>query len=75
MVLRVMDNGSGIPEGERDRIFEPHFTTKTSGMGLGLGIVKAIAEAGGGAVQLEQTGPEGTTFALILPVLNPSMTT
>lgn len=73
MVIRVVDNGTGIDEEQRDRIFEPHFTTKTSGMGLGLGIVKAIVEAGGGEVILEHTGPEGTTFALILPALTPSI--
>ena len=64
----IADNGSGIALDQQDRIFEPQFTTKTSGMGLGLGIVKAIAESLGGRVSLLKTSPSGSTFGLFLPL-------
>ena len=68
LAFLVADNGSGIAVDQQDRIFEPHFTTKTSGMGLGLGIVKAIAESLGGRVELLSTGAAGSTFGLFLPI-------
>jgi len=58
----VEDNGAGIPETLQERIFEPTFTTKTSGMGLGLSMVKSIAEAYGGAVEFESVPNKTTRF-------------
>lgn len=67
-VLSVTDNGTGIPEEVRDRIFDPSFTTKSSGMGLGLAMVKRIAEQARGRVWFETAGERGTTFRLLLPL-------
>jgi signal transduction histidine kinase len=67
VLLSVADNGSGIPDHVRDRIFTPSFTTKSSGMGLGLAMVKRIAEQAGGSVRFSSS-LEGTTFVLELPL-------
>ena len=66
--ISVTDNGVGVPEGNRDCIFEPQFTTKTSGMGLGLGMVKNIVEAYGGNITLESSEEE-TTFKVLFPAI------
>lgn len=63
----VEDNGAGIPETLQERIFEPTFTTKTSGMGLGLSMVKSIAEAYGGAVEFESVPNKTTRFIVRFP--------
>ena len=62
-----MDNGSGIPSEIKDKIFEPRFTTKTSGMGLGLGIVKNIIESHNGSIDYISKIDKGTTFTIIIP--------
>jgi two-component system, LuxR family, sensor kinase FixL len=62
IVLRVTDNGPGIPEGIRSCLFEPFQTTKAAGMGMGLAISQTIAEAHDGRLGVERTGPEGTSF-------------
>ena len=62
-----MDNGNGIPDQIKDKIFEPKFTTKTSGMGLGLGIVKSIIESHGGEIHYVSKKNKGTTFTITLP--------
>lgn len=61
VVISVTDNGTGVPEENRTCIFEPQFTTKTSGMGLGLGMVKNIVETYGGTITLDSS-EEKTTF-------------
>ena len=66
--VTVKDNGIGIPDNERDRIFTPNFTTKTGGMGLGLAMVKNIVESCGGSVRFESRPDESTVFYLLLPV-------
>lgn len=63
----VVDNGEGVPEALRDRIFEPTFTTKTSGMGLGLSMVKSIVETYGGSVGFESSPGVDTRFEVRLP--------
>ena len=66
-VIEVRDSGPGVDPEIRDRIFEPFFSTKTSGSGLGLALVKKIAEDHGGGVALESGGREGTRAILWLP--------
>ncbi len=63
--IAIQDNGKGIPEEIRDRIFEPNFTTKTSGMGLGLAITKNIIEHFNGTISFV-TDANGTTFRIEL---------
>jgi len=65
--LTVQDNGRGIPEEELDRIFDPFYTTRSEGMGLGLAIVNNIVEAHGGFVDVESRPGRGTTFVLSIP--------
>lgn len=67
--ITVTDNGTGVPEENRDFIFEPQFTTKSSGMGLGLGMVKNIVEAYGGTITLKST-IEKTTFQVRFPAID-----
>jgi two-component system nitrogen regulation sensor histidine kinase NtrY len=70
-IAEVSDNGTGIPAEIRDRIFTPSFTTKSSGMGLGLAMVKRIVEQAGGSVRFESREQEGTTFFVVLPLSLP----
>jgi len=66
--ISVRDSGPGIPEDIIDKVWEPYFTTKGSeGTGLGLAMVKPILEAHGGFVAVE-TGSNGTTFNIYLPI-------
>jgi signal transduction histidine kinase len=51
----------------KEKLFQPNFTTKTSGMGLGLAVVKQIITARGGSIFFESTLNEGTTFWITLP--------
>lgn len=64
--LTVTDHGDGIDDDLRSRIFEPFFTTRPQGTGLGLAVVRSVAEAHGGEV-LVDSGPGGTTFAICIP--------
>ena len=64
--ILVIDNGPGVPPQVRNRIFEPFFTTRTRGTGIGLSIVKSVAEAHGGSVRLAETD-RGATFVIDLP--------
>ncbi|MEZ4739258.1 MAG: ATP-binding protein [Flavobacteriales bacterium] len=66
--VEVEDNGEGIPEDARERIFSPSFTTKTRGMGLGLAMVKRIVENAGGTVRFATTEGERTSFFVSLPL-------
>ena len=63
----ITDNGSGISKQAITKIFDPFYTTKAEGMGMGLAICHSIMEKNGGTLSLHQTGPAGTTFALTLP--------
>ncbi len=69
-VIRISDNGGGIPIEIRERVFEPNFTTKTSGSGLGLAICKKIIEAHDGDIRFETVDNEGTEFFVELPLAN-----
>jgi len=66
--IEVVDNGKGISEENKDRIFEPKFTTKTSGMGLGLAIIKNIIENYNGTITFETETNKGTTFYVSFPI-------
>ena len=65
--IRFIDNGIGIPESIQSKVFEPKFTTKTKGMGLGLGIVKNIIDSHNGTIKYE-TGKRGTTFLVTFKI-------
>ena len=67
VLILVSDNGVGIAEENKAKIFEPKFTTKTSGMGLGLGMVKNIVETYNGSITFTSNPSEGTTFKVTLP--------
>ena len=68
--IEVIDNGCGISEEETERIFTPHFTTKSSGSGIGLSLVKQIVEKHGGIISFESNINKGTTFRLELPTVD-----
>jgi two-component system NtrC family sensor kinase len=67
--ITVADNGPGIPESVRKRIFEPYFTTKPVGMGTGVGLAVClgIVEAHGGTLTVESSHGTGTVFTIMLP--------
>ena len=66
--ISITDNGKGIPEDLQSKLFTPSFTTKSSGMGLGLSIVKNIIESFGGNITFKTKVNHGTTFVFELPV-------
>jgi len=66
--VSVTDTGGGIPQEQINRIFEPFYTTKKKGTGLGLMIVQRIVRAHGGRIELESHVGSGTTFRLWLPL-------
>jgi two-component system nitrogen regulation sensor histidine kinase NtrY len=68
--IRVRDNGVGISAEQGDQIFEPRFTTKTKGMGLGLAMVKKIVDSFNGKIWFESEPNKGTTFFVNIPSLN-----
>jgi PAS domain S-box-containing protein len=66
--LDFTDTGIGIPPENIEKIFEPLFSTKTKGIGLGLTISKMLAEANGGKIKVKSTEKKGATFSLYLPL-------
>ncbi len=67
IVLTVSDNGNGVSDENKSKVFEPKFTTKTSGMGLGLPMIKNIVETYGGSITFVSQENEGTTFTVTFP--------
>lgn len=65
--LAVIDRGSGINAEQREHIFNPFFTTKSSGVGLGLAIVSKIVDEHGGVITVESEKGEGSVFRILLP--------
>jgi signal transduction histidine kinase len=63
----VHDNGPGIAPSIQSRVCEPFFSTRAAGTGLGLAVVKTVAEAHGGALALHSTPERGTSFELGVP--------
>ncbi len=68
VIISVSDNGSGIPEALQEKLFTPNFTTKSSGMGLGLSIVKKYVEGANGRIWFESEADKGTTFHIEFPL-------
>ena len=70
--IDITDNGNGIPDDIRDKIFQPFFTTKPTGQGTGLGLSLAFesVKAHGGTLEVESIQGIGTTFTIKLPILN-----
>ena len=67
VLVSVSDNGSGISEENKDKVFEPKFTTKSSGMGLGLAMVKNIVETYNGSIDFVSKQNKGTIFNVRFP--------
>lgn len=65
--VRIADSGAGIPKNMQTRIFEPFFTSKPKGMGMGLSVCRRLMEAHGGSIVLEDTDKGGASFLLRLP--------
>ncbi|MEE8449275.1 MAG: ATP-binding protein [Thermodesulfobacteriota bacterium] len=68
VTVEVKDNGCGLPPGDRARLFEPYFSTKDSGMGLGLAIVNNIVADHNGYVKIADNQPRGTVITIELPI-------
>jgi signal transduction histidine kinase len=64
--ISITDNGVGIPKNSKNNLFVPNFTTKTTGMGLGLAMVKNIIDGIGGQIWFESEENKGTTFFILL---------
>ena len=67
ILIRFSDNGAGIPNTDRDKLFLPHFTTKKRGTGLGLAIVSRIVADHGGTITVKNNRPHGTIFEIQIP--------
>ena len=67
VLIEITDNGVGIDSGTRDKLFVPNFTTKNTGMGLGLAISKNIIELSGGSISFQSEQNIGTTFTIAIP--------
>ncbi len=69
VLVSVADNGSGIPDSLHDKMFTPNFTTKSSGMGLGLSIVRRYVESASGRIWFESEADKGSVFYIEYPLL------
>src|SRR5262249_43936633 len=69
VIIQVRDTGAGIAAEDRERIFQPYFTTKRHGTGLGLFVTKKLVQDHGGSIEFASTPGEGTTFTIRLPVM------
>jgi len=63
----ISDNGCGIPEEKRETVFEPFYTTKASGIGLGLPIARKIIEQHRGTIRVKENAAKGTSFEILIP--------
>jgi signal transduction histidine kinase len=68
VMLEVEDNGPGIPTDVQDRLFDPFYSTKEQGTGLGLPIARRIIEKHGGDLQFESEPGQGALFRIVLPL-------
>jgi two-component system nitrogen regulation sensor histidine kinase NtrY len=69
VIVEVLDTGPGIPQAQKNRIFEPYFTTREQGTGLGLAIVSSIVADHGGSIRVFDNVPRGTRMLIEFPVL------
>ncbi len=74
VIVSVVDDGIGLTDEQLPRMFEPFYTTKPEGMGLGLAICQTIMNAHDGTVNVERNAGKGTTFSFSLPALPPDQT-
>jgi signal transduction histidine kinase len=65
--ISIKDSGVGMPEGLREKIYDPFFTTKSNGTGLGLSIVYQIIREHGGQIEVRSEENKGTEFIVLLP--------
>ncbi len=70
VVLEVEDDGPGVPEEDKLRLFEPYFSTKKSGTGLGLAIASTIVADHGGYIRVKNMPPHGAKFVVELPFIS-----
>jgi signal transduction histidine kinase len=70
VIISVQDNGSGIADAIRNKVFLPHFSTKTTGSGIGLAVAKRGIEHAGGQIWFETEDQKGTSFFIQLPLLH-----
>jgi signal transduction histidine kinase len=68
VLVELADDGPGMPQDVADRVFNPFFTTKPQGSGLGLSIVRKIVDAHDGSIDLETAPGRGTVIRVTLPV-------
>jgi len=68
LLIEVADNGPGIPPEHKDSVFEPFYTTKKNGNGLGLATCEKIVRLSGGSITLRETSPAGTVFHIVFPI-------
>jgi signal transduction histidine kinase len=68
VAVSITDTGVGIPQENLDKLFEPLFTTKAKGIGLGLAVTKTLVEGHGGSIEVESEVGKGTTFTVRLPI-------
>ena len=69
--LSVADDGCGLPIEQRERLFEPFFSTKDPGLGLGLAVSHSIIDAHGGELLAEERPQRGSVFKVLLPLSSP----
>ncbi len=72
VLVSVADNGIGVPDDDKPKLFEPYFSTRTGGTGLGLAIVNSIVTDHGGTIRVADNHPRGATFTFELPVYSAS---
>jgi signal transduction histidine kinase len=68
VLIQVSDSGPGLPQANPERIFDAFYTTKASGLGMGLSICRSIVEAHGGRLWATPNQPHGTVFSMTLPI-------
>jgi two-component system nitrogen regulation sensor histidine kinase NtrY len=68
VVLEVIDNGPGIPDDQKGRVFDPYFTNKKGGTGLGLAIVNSIVADHQGRIRIFDNIPSGVRFVVEIPL-------
>ena len=68
VLVRISDFGPGLPSGNSERIFEAFYTTKASGLGMGLSICRSIVQAHAGRLWATPNEPHGAVFCMMLPI-------